>query len=113
MLRDRDGKRRPRGGFPSLRVAPVSYQTRQAAARIMGEPALQPKAWANSGMLETTPFTRYLGSAWGSVFTLSVASASVMLEHQTWAWPRKKRWAGVNPSIGSTFVSFIVSISAM
>jgi hypothetical protein len=34
------------------------YQTRQTSCRTMGCPALQAKASANSGMLETTALTR-------------------------------------------------------
>ena len=45
-----------------LRPLPRSkpYQTRQtfSVGLTMGWPALQPKAWANSGMLTTTPLMR-------------------------------------------------------
>src|SRR5206468_1320960 len=76
-------------------IEAILYQTRQALARIMGEPSWQANACANSGMLATTPFTRYLGSEWGSVCARSRASSAEVLAHQTWASPRKKRWAGV------------------
>src|SRR3974390_472813 len=45
-----------------LQAIARSYQTRQAGLRIIGEPALQPKALANSGTFETTPLTRHLSS---------------------------------------------------
>lgn len=41
----------------------LRYQTLQAFSRTMGCPPLQPKAFWNSGMLETTPFTRACGVA--------------------------------------------------
>jgi hypothetical protein len=34
------------------------YQTRQAFSRTIGWPALQPHVCWNSGMFDTTPFTR-------------------------------------------------------
>src|SRR3974377_14069 len=41
---------------------PRPYQTRQAGLRIIAASALQPKALANSGTLETTPLTRQRSS---------------------------------------------------
>ena len=38
-----------------------SYQTRQAFSRTIGCPFLHPKAFWNSGILETTPLTRAVG----------------------------------------------------
>ncbi len=54
-----------------------SYHTRQALARTMGWLARQPKAFWNSGMLETTPFTRYSPGECGSVAARSRACSSV------------------------------------
>src|SRR5207247_4538643 len=45
----------------------ASYHTRHGRLRTMGAPALQPKALPNSGMLDTTPLTRYRPGEWTSV----------------------------------------------
>ncbi len=61
-LRHREGMGKP--AFPPQGVGtPVlfcktDHQTWQAFSGIMGWPVLQPKAWPNSGIFCTTPFTR-------------------------------------------------------
>src|SRR5262249_8956052 len=47
------------------------HQTRQRFSRTMGWPALQLKAFWNSGMLITSPFTRYFPGECGLVMALA------------------------------------------
>lgn len=57
--RPADPASRVRGRFGESRAVREAYQARQDfSARTMGEPAGHAKAFANSGMFETTPFTR-------------------------------------------------------
>jgi hypothetical protein len=43
----------------------IYYQTSQRteSSRTIGEPALQPKAWAKAGIFESGPITRYFAMA--------------------------------------------------
>src|SRR5271165_5099057 len=59
-----------------------SHQTRQAFARTILCPALQPKAWANSDIFETTLSMRNTGSECGFVVTTSRATSGLTFEHQ-------------------------------
>lgn len=52
-----------------------AHQTRHWVACTIGWPALQPKAFWNSGMLETTLLTRCHGAEWGLV-RISICAAS-------------------------------------
>jgi hypothetical protein len=70
-------------------VTGVLYHTRQAFSGTMGWPGLQPKAFWNSGMFSTTPFTRQRPGEWGSVRTPRRSNSGVLFWHQTRAKPRK------------------------
>src|SRR5262249_56980307 len=82
-----------RPGQPHL-TAP-RYQTWQAFLATMGWPALQPQAFWNSGMLETTPFTRYLSGECSLVWAMRRVNWSVMFSHQIWPHPRNSLCCGV------------------
>ena len=62
-----------------------NYQTRQAFSRTIGCPALQPKAFWNSGELLTTPFVRNSPGECESVAASSRKDWSVAFWHQTCA----------------------------
>ncbi len=62
-----EGVRDALGGDRAARRPPDAYQMRQGFLRTMGDVAGQRKASANSGMFETTPFTRQRPGEWGSV----------------------------------------------
>src|SRR6185295_6634441 len=76
----------------------TSYHTRQGRFRTMGAPALQPNALPNSGMLETTPLTRYRPGEWTSVRARRCASSSAWVSHQICPQPRKNLCSAVKPS---------------
>jgi hypothetical protein len=58
-----------------------SYQTLQAFARTIFWPALQPKAWANSDIFESTLSMRKIGNECGFVVTINRATSGRTLEH--------------------------------
>src|SRR5205807_10473345 len=62
--------RAPRGLFLFMRVE-ERHHTTQRFARTIAESALQPKACANSPMVESGPITRYLPIGCGSPCTIS------------------------------------------
>ena len=64
---------------PPLRELP--HQTRQALARTIFWPALQPKACWNSGMFEITLLMRKTGRECGSVVTIRRAISGRTLAH--------------------------------
>src|SRR5258708_37817068 len=59
-----------------------AHQTRQAFARTIFCPALQPNACANSGMFESTLSIRKMGNECGLVVTTRRATSGLTLEHQ-------------------------------
>ena len=75
------------------------HQIAQSSERTIGSPALQEKAFANSGRLEGAPIARNRSSGCGFVLVSSRANSGRSLVAQTWAQARKKRWSAVNPSI--------------
>ena len=46
-----------------LEPSNIDYQTRELFSGLIGSPTLQPKAFPNSGMFWTTPFTRNFSGA--------------------------------------------------
>ena len=62
-------------------AAELPYHTLQAFDRTIFCPALQLKAWPNSGILETTLSIRYTPSECGSVCTTTLAICGRMFEH--------------------------------
>src|SRR4051794_16504844 len=83
-----------------IRTCPtrLTYHTRQALALTIGAFALQENAFANSGMFDSGPFTRYLFDACGLVAAFSRSASGRVLSHQTCAQPRNTRCSGVKPS---------------
>jgi hypothetical protein len=78
-------RRRMAEQFPGMVAAQrAPYQTRQAFRGIIGWPTLHPKAWPNSGMFLTTPFTRNSRGECGSVCTCSLICSGRTLPHQFW-----------------------------
>jgi len=63
---------RPLVAHHFLPILSSLYHTsqRSEAGRTMGESALQPKAWANIGKLDSGPITRYLAMGCGSPWTI-------------------------------------------
>ena len=53
-------------------------------------------------MFASGPLTRHCPGACGSTFTWSRAASGVCSVRQICAHERKKRWAGVKPSIGAS-----------
>jgi hypothetical protein len=68
--------------FRAAKKKRAAYQTRQGERRTIGCPRLQLKAFWNSGMFWTTPFTRYFGSECGFVRACRRAASSVAFSHQ-------------------------------
>src|SRR5262249_23053850 len=77
------------------------YQTLQAFCRTIGEFGLHENAFANSGMFETTPLTRYRFDECGLVAALRRSASGRAFSHWICAKPTKKRCSGVKPSIFS------------
>jgi hypothetical protein len=63
----------------------IPYQTRQAFTWTIGCPARQPKAWANSGILPSTLFTRYRARECPCVMTAVRATSGRTSPHHTLA----------------------------
>jgi hypothetical protein len=63
----------------------IPYQTRQAFTWTIGWPARQPKAWANSGILPSTLFTRYRARECPCVMTAVRATSGRTSPHHTLA----------------------------
>jgi photosystem II stability/assembly factor-like uncharacterized protein len=67
---------------------------------IKGWPGLQENAWPNCGILETTPLMRYSLGECSLVTALSRLFSGRSSPQAHCAMPMKKRWSGVNPSMG-------------
>ena len=82
---ERQNKTEDRGFRSSVFQLPVTkfYQITQASFLTIRLPALQPHAFANSGMLESGPFTRYWAQECGSVSTCSLSPSGVAFAAQT------------------------------
>src|SRR6266566_7886028 len=77
----------------------ASHHTLHAfAPRTIGLPSWQLNAFANSGMLATTPLTRYLSGECGLVTALTRRFSGRLFSQAHWAMPMKNRWSGVKPS---------------
>src|SRR5260370_10485331 len=81
------------------KIARIPYQIWQMLGRTILSVAAHLKAVRNSGMLESVPMRRYLSSGCGSVEARWRRESSVAIDFHTCAYARKKRCAGVNPSI--------------
>ena len=97
----RDSRRRSArasGASHSLRLHPNRHQILQTFSRTIGWPGLQEKAWANSGMLATTPLIRQMPGLCGFVAAESRSSSGRWFSHTHCAKPTKKRCSGERPS---------------
>ena len=65
-----------------------------------GRIRLAAEAFWNSGMLRTTPFTRYLPVECSLACAIMRANSGRVALAPYLAKPRKKRWSGVKPSLG-------------
>src|SRR5471032_2306488 len=74
------------------------YQTRHAFVRIIGAFGLHENAFANSGMFDVGPFTRYLFDECGLVAAFRRSASGRAVSHHTCAQPRNTRCSGVKPS---------------
>jgi hypothetical protein len=61
------------------------YQTRQAFGLTIGASALHENAFWNSGMFETTPFTRYLFEECGLVVAFNRSASGRAFSHHSCA----------------------------
>jgi len=62
----------------------AAHHARQALAETMGWPAWQEKAFWNSGIFRSTPFTRALAGEWGFVYTCRRSASGLWFSHQIW-----------------------------
>src|SRR5882762_433668 len=79
---------------------------------VIGAPALQEKALSNSGMLTTTPLTRYFAGECGFVSAHSRCCSGRVFSHAHCAKPTKKRWSGDRSSRSSSLRSCTASFHA-
>ena len=72
---------------PVVLLALRDYQiiARLSSGRTMASPGLQPNALANSGMLETGPFTRHSAGECGSVLVSMRVRSGRILRRHAWA----------------------------
>src|ERR1035441_8446700 len=91
----------------------ATYQTRQAWGLTIGCPSLHEKALANSGMLLTTPLTRYSSGECGLVMAPARLLSGRSSPQSHCAKPIKKRCSGVKPPTGSSFFAAVALFHAL